>query len=180
LIRGKKVDLVAISSDYLEHYHKWINDPEVTDMLGAGKLPLSMLDERQWLEQMIDPSKEGKTFTILTKKGQPIGNIGFNHLTYQNRHGTMGIMIGEKGLWDKGYGTDAINTLLEFGFEELGLRMIELYVDEDNERAVACYKKCGFVLQGRARKHTFHNGEYVDDLQMGILREEWLRLSDKN
>jgi RimJ/RimL family protein N-acetyltransferase len=180
MIRGKKVDLVAVSSDYLEHYHRWINDPEVTDMLGAGKLPVSMHDERQWVEQALDVSKEGRTFTILTKKGQPIGNIGFHHLTYQNRHGTLGIMIGEKGLWDKGYGTDAINTLLKFGFEELGLRMIELQVDACNDRAISCYKKCGFILDGRARKHTFRNGDYVDDLHMSILREEWLRLSDKD
>ncbi len=179
MIRGKKVDLVAVSADYLAHYHKWINDPEVTDMLGVAKLPLSMHDERQWLEQMLDPKTEGRTFTIITKKGQPIGNIGFNHLTYQNRHGTMGIVIGEKDLWDEGYGTDAINTLLRFGFEELGLRMIELNLEEGNARALACYKKCGFVLDGRARQHTFHDGKYVDDLHMSVLAEEWLRLSKK-
>jgi RimJ/RimL family protein N-acetyltransferase len=179
MIKGKRVDLVAVSADYLQYYHRWINDPEVTDMLGVGKLPLSMRDEREWLEQMMDPHREDKTFTILTKRGRPIGNLGFNHLTYQNRHGTMGIMIGEKDLWDKGFGADAINTLLRFGFEELGLRMIELNVDEGNVRAIACYKKCGFVLDGRARKHTFHNGECVDDLHMSVLAEEWLRKSTR-
>lgn len=179
MIVGEKVDLVAVSPQYLEQYHRWINDPDVTEMLGVDRMPMSMQDERVWLERAIDPHSEGKVFTILTKKGRPIGNIGFNHLTFRNRHGTIGIMIGEKELWDKGYGTDAIKTLLRFGFEELGLRRIELYVDSLNERALACYKKCGFVLEGRARKHTYLRGEYHDDLTMAILIEEWQTSSRK-
>ena len=177
MIRGEKVDLVAVSSEYLEHYHRWINDPEVVDMLGVSRLPLSMQDEREWLEEALDRQKEARSFTILTKKGHPIGNIGFNHLTYNNRHGTIGIMIGEKGFWNRGYGTDAMRTLMRFGFEELGLIRIELRVDSMNERAIACYKKCGFVVEGRSRKHTFVNGEYHDDLEMAILLEEWNRKS---
>ncbi len=179
MIRGERVDLVSVSSEYIKEYHRWINDPVVTDMLGASKLPLSMRDEREYIESMLDLRKEGKAFTILTKKGRPIGNIAFNHLTYHNRHGTMGVMIGEKALWDKGYGTDAINTLLRFGFEELGLRRIELNVDSMNERAIACYRKCGFVLEGRFRKHTYLKGEYHDDLEMAILIEEWQSLNKK-
>ncbi len=173
MIRGDKVDLVGVSAKYLEHYHRWINDPDVTQMLGASKLPLSMRDEREWLEGALNPDKEEKIFTILTKQGKPIGNIGFNHLTFKNRHGTIGIMIGEKSFWDKGYGTDTIEAILRFGFEELGLVRIELKVDSLNERAIACYKKCGFVLEGRGRKHTYLNGEYHDDLDMAILVEEW-------
>ncbi|MDG6898571.1 MAG: GNAT family N-acetyltransferase [Nitrososphaerota archaeon] len=179
MIRGEKVDLVAVSPDYLELYHRWINDPEVSEMLGVNRLPASMADEREWLEGAQDPSKEGRTFTILTKQGRPIGNIGFNHLTYRNRHGTIGIMIWEKDLWDKGYGTDAIMTLLRFGFEELGLVRVELNVDSLNERAIACYRKCGFVLEGRARKHTYIKASYHDDLSMGILLEEWRALTRK-
>jgi RimJ/RimL family protein N-acetyltransferase len=179
MIRGTKVDLVAVSTEYIDKYGKWINDPEVTDKLGDPKIPLSKGKEREWLESVLSGQGDGHVFTILTKKGEPIGNISFNHLDFRNSHGVLGIMIGEKRLWDKGFGTDAIKTLLRFGFEELGLRKIELFLDPGNKRALACYKNCGFVEEGRARKHIFHRGEYIDDLRMGILREEWLRLVKK-
>ena len=175
MIRGTKVDLVAVSSEYTDYYSRWINDPEVTDMLGDPNIPLSKGKEREWVESVLSGKGGGRTFTILTKKGEPIGNAGFNHLDFRNSHGVLGIMIGEKRLWDKGFGTDAIRILLKFGFDELGLRKIELFLDPGNKRALACYRKCGFVEEGRARKHIFHRGEYIDDLRMGILREEWLR-----
>jgi RimJ/RimL family protein N-acetyltransferase len=179
MIRGKKVDLAAVSSEYLDHYVRWMNDPEVTDMLGDSNPPVSKDKEREWLEGVLSGKRDGHTFTILTKKGEPIGNIGFNHLDFRNGHAVLGIMIGERRVWDKGYGTDAIETLLKYGFEELGLKKIELYLNSENERALACYMKCGFVEEGRARSHIFYKGRFIDDLHMGILGEEWKRRSKK-
>lgn len=173
MIRGKKVDLVALSMEYLPFYMRWFNDPEVTDMLGDPKFPLSEGKEREWVEQQVASKGDSRVFTVLTKKGRPIGNTGFNQIDYQNKYAVLGIVIGEKDLWDKGYGEDAITTLMRFGFEELGLHKIELGVHSTNERAIACYKKCGFVLEGCEREHDFYRGEYIDSLRMGILRREW-------
>ena len=179
MIKGKKIDLAAVSSEYLEHYLRWINDPEVTDMLGDAGIPLSRDKEREWIEGALSGKRDGHIFTVLTKKGEPIGNVGFNHLDFRNGHATLGIMIGDKRFWDQGYGTDAIQTLLRYAFEELGLRKIELYLNPENERALACYKKCGFIEEGRARDHMFYKGRYLDDLQMGILKEEWKQKTKK-
>lgn len=179
MIRGKKVDLVAISMEYLPYYMKWINDPMVTDMLGAAGCPLSEGKEREWVERQLAPKDDSRIFTMLTKKGRPIGNAGFNMINYQNRYSVLGIMIGETDFWDKGYGEDAIATLLRFGFEELGMHKIELGVHSTNGRAIACYKKCGFVIEGREREHDFYRGKYVDSLRMGILRQEWVKLNKK-
>ena len=180
MIVGKKVDLVALDTKYIDHYIRWINDPEVTDLLGDARAPYSKAREREWIESVLSSHGDGRVFTILSKKKEPIGTISFNHLDFRNGHGVLGIMIGEKWLWDKGYGSDAIKTLLRFGFEELGLRKIELYLNPENSRAHACYKKCGFVDEGSKREHMFYNGRYVDDLQMGILRDEWLKLEKKD
>jgi len=179
LIKGKKVDLVAVSTDYLQLYHKWFNDPEVTDMLGDVRAPFSEGWEREWIEQQLVPKEDRRPFTVLTKKGRPIGNAGFNEIDYQNRYAVLGIAIGEKDFWNKGYGEDAILTLMKFGFEELGMHKIELGVHSTNERAIACYKKCGFILEGCERKHDFYRGRYIDSLRMGILKDEWLSLQKK-
>jgi RimJ/RimL family protein N-acetyltransferase len=173
MIRGRRIYLVAVSMEFLDHYRKWINDPHVTDMLGQIRFPMSELKEREWVQAQIDGDGSQRNFTILTKKGVPIGNIGFSRLNWHSRVGVLGIMIGEKSLWDKGYGAEAINLLLEFGFRTLGLHRVVLYVDSVNERAIACYKKCGFVVEGAQRKHEFYRGGYIEDLFMGILREDW-------
>lgn len=173
MIKGEKVDLVAVSAKFLADYHRWINDPEVTDLLGKPVFHISMENERKWVETVT--SGGDRPFTILTKRGVPIGNLGLMKIDFNNRHAVLGIMIGEKDYWNKGYGTDAIKTLLRFAFEEMNLHRVTLYVDELNKRAIACYKGCGFVEEGRQREFRFHNGTRMDQLTMGILRGEWLR-----
>jgi RimJ/RimL family protein N-acetyltransferase len=173
LIRGKKVDLVGISMEYLPLYMKWFNDPEVTDLLGDARYPFSEGKEREWIEQQLASKDSGRVFTVLTKNGRPIGNASFNEIDYHNRHAVLGIAIGEKGMWDKGFGEDIIRTLLKFAFEELGMHKVELGVHSANKRAIACYKKCGFILEGCEREHDFYKGKYFDALRMGILRKEW-------
>ncbi len=85
-------------------------------------------------------------------------------------------MIGDKSYWSRGYGTDAIVTLLRFGFDEVNLHRVALEVNEDNARAIACYRKCGFVEEGRLRDHRFRRGEYRDTLIMGVLAGEFRAL----
>ena len=176
MIPGKKIDLVAVTMDYLTIYHKWINDPEVSDRLGVLWFPFNLEKEREWVEKNAIPDDYRKNFTIVTKNGKPIGNISLMEIDYTHRCATLGIMIGEKNYWDRGYGTDAMKTLLEFSFNTLGLHRIELRTLELNKRADACYKKCGFKMEGRKRKHWFYEGKYYDDLLMSILREDWDRL----
>ena len=82
-------------------------------------------------------------------------------------------MIGDKAYWSRGLGTDAMLTLLRFGFDEMNLHRIDLVVDADNERAIACYRKCGFIEEGRLRRVRYGRGRYVDQLVMGILQDEF-------
>jgi len=175
MIRGTKVNLISVSEKYLKEYTRWINDPVATDMLGVVLFPVSAEQERKWLDGAIAEKEFGKTFTILTKDGKPIGNCGFNKIDYVNRYAVLGILIGEIDFWDKGYGTDAIRTLLRFAFRELGMHKVCLNVDSVNDRAIACYKKCGFVQEGRLREHRFYHGEYKDDLWMAVLADDWLK-----
>ena len=85
----------------------------------------------------------------------------------------MGIVIGDKAQWGKGYGTDTMRTLVGWGFGELNLHRIALQVYDDNARAVHCYEKVGFKTEGRLRESNFHNGRYRDTLIMALLRAEW-------
>ena len=91
----------------------------------------------------------------------------------------IGISIGEKSLWGKGYGTDAMNALLDFGFGMLRLERMWLEVYVFNKRARRSYDKSGFVLEGVERNGVFKQGRYLDVEVMSILRDEWAALPRK-
>ena len=102
-----------------------------------------------------------------------IGNVGQIGLDWKNRSAFLGIVIAEKEYWGRGYGSDAIVTLLRFAFGEMNLHRIYLSVFDTNPRAIRCYEKCGFRHEGRAREALFRDGRYHDALQMAILRQEF-------
>ncbi len=173
MLSGEKVDLVAAERAYVPMYVKWINDPEVTQWLKADP-PFSVEMEHGWVDRL---RREGKTtFTILTKDGRPIGNIGMEEVVWKYRRATIGIMIGEKDCWGKGYGSAAITTLLRYCFEELGMRRVDLITDSENHRAQRAYKKCGFRVEGLMRQYRTKNGRIIDDVMMAILSSDWFSM----
>jgi RimJ/RimL family protein N-acetyltransferase len=91
----------------------------------------------------------------------------------EDRHAELGIMIGEKEYWNRGYGTDAVGTLVRFAFEQMNLNKVTLGVFEFNERAQAVYQKLGFVVEGRAREDYYQDGRYWDIIRMSVLRREY-------
>ena len=85
----------------------------------------------------------------------------------------VGIMLGVRDQWGKGLGTDAMQTLVAWGFYTLNLNRVQLRVFADNERAIRSYQKVGFQIEGRLRQGNYANGAYRDVLYMGVLREDW-------
>jgi RimJ/RimL family protein N-acetyltransferase len=177
MIEGKLVNLRAQEMSDLERNFRWINDREVTRHL-AMRYEMSLAAEEAWMrERTSKPVSYGRVaFAIDTKDGVHIGNIDFHFVSPENRSARLGIMIGDKAYWSRGYGTDAMLTLLRFGFDEMNLHRIDLTVDEENERARACYRKCGMVEEVRLRQERYGRGAYHDQLVMGILRDEFYGL----
>jgi RimJ/RimL family protein N-acetyltransferase len=140
-------------------------------------MPMSVAKEELWFEDQLK-DKNSHIFGIETLDGKLIGNIGIGELDHRSRRAILGITIGEKDYWDQGYGAEAVITLLRFVFKEMNLHRVSLRVYEFNYRAIRCYEKCGFVSEGRLRQAHFHDGDYHDELVMGILREEFLALHD--
>lgn len=68
---------------------------------------------------------------------------------------------------------------LRFAFMELNLHRVTLDVFEYNPRAIRSYEKAGFREEGRRRQLLLRNGRRWDEIEMGILREEWLKLNGK-
>ena len=173
MLEGQLVRLRPLEPADLEREYRWINDREVTRYL-AARYPISMAQEERWLRELApNDFAHGVVLAIETKDGAHIGNIDLHSGRPEDRKAGLGIMIGEKAYWGKGYGTDAIITLLRFAFHEMNLNRVWLHAFEFNERAIACYKKCGFREEGRLRQHYFGEGRFWDSVVMGILREEF-------
>src|SRR5690606_5943840 len=137
---------------------------------------MSQADEEHWFDQMLQrpPELHPMMIDISTPDGWlPIGDCGFNQLSWVNRSAELGIVIGEKRFWGQGYGRDALRLLLRFGFNTLNLNRISLQVHADNVRGIRSYEKAGFVHEGRERQGAYKNGEYKDVLIMSVLRSEW-------
>jgi RimJ/RimL family protein N-acetyltransferase len=139
------------------------------------RYPLPRAAEEEWLKGQVAAFQSfgPVMYAIETKEGAYIGNINFHLVFPESRKARLGISIGEKAYWSKGYGADALVTLLRFGFDEMNLHRVDLTVDEDNPRAIACYEKVGFVHEGRMRQARYARGAYRDSLVMGILRDEF-------
>jgi RimJ/RimL family protein N-acetyltransferase len=176
MLEGEKVRLLAVDRENLPKFLGWVNDPEVTQYLMVDP-PLGMEQEEAWFEGLRD--REAMVFTIETKEGEVIGNCGLEKISWKDRKATLGIMIGSKMHWDKGYGTDAVRTLLMFAFDDLNLMRLCLICDQGNVRAQHAYEKCGFRREGVMRAYRFKNGAYVDEVLMSIIRPEWLKLQKR-
>jgi RimJ/RimL family protein N-acetyltransferase len=174
MIEGAKTTLRPREPDDAERIVGWLNDPEVQQFMG-GRYLWSLAAEEAWLrERTPKPPEFGdQSFAIETKDGRMIGTIGLHGPSPENRDAWLGIMIGEKDCWSQGYGTDAITALLRFAFEEMNLHRVELHVFANNARGIACYHKCGFVEEVRRRQSRYRNSRWLDELTMGVLRDEF-------
>lgn len=153
-------------------FTEWLQDPEVAYHLGRMSVPRSEADERRWVER-VAADESNHVFAIELADGTAIGSIGLHNVDWARRQAELGIVIGEKQYWDRGYGTDALRALLGFAFDEMGLRRISLTVFDDNPRAIRCYEKCGFRHEGVERATRGASGGVRTELRMGIVAREF-------
>ncbi len=174
MIVGERVRLRATRKDDLPTFVEWFSDPEVRRYLDMH-LPFSMAQEERWFEQLQDrlEKQEIVMLTIETEKGACIGNISLFDINWKDRHAELGITIGDKDHWDRGYGSDAVRTMLRLAFDEMNLHRVFLRVHEDNTRGIRCYQKAGFRKEGALRESVFREGAYLDLVVMSILRGEF-------
>ena len=160
-----------IDEDVIEKITEWLNKFEITDCIGVSSQIIRLENERKYLENSKD--NEIVLFIVRLEDDKLMGSIGLHSIDNINKSATLGIFIGEESGRNKGYGTEAVRLILDYGFNYLNLNNIKLDVMEFNDMAIVCYKKCGFKEYGRRRKCYFLNGKYYDKIEMDILAEEF-------
>ena len=173
-------ELVRLSGDNLqtiaEAMSRWNRDSEYTRLLDDEPARLKSSKRiKEWLEKELEEDQHSHFFfTIRTlDEDKLIGFIGIFVTQWSHGNSWVGIGLGERDYWGKGYGTDAMRLILRYAFRELNLHRVSLGVFEYNPRAIRAYQKAGFKPEGRARKIVHRDGLRWDIILMGILREEW-------
>ena len=154
----------------------WINDKEVTQYLVAYQKVYTREMEEDWLNRVLKGDEKNLILAILVKPDLlHIGNVGLHNIDHINKHAELGIVIGEKDYWDKGYGARAIILMLKYAFYILNLNMVYLRVVAFNRRAIKCYEKVGFRHVGRIRQFILRGERYYDLIIMDIIKRDFIR-----
>ena len=176
---GERVYLSPITMDDADTFTRWMNDFDVTDYTGRSSNLLTLPAEELWLKSMV----EGRNYLFSIIKNEDdklIGNIELQDVNHTDRRATLGILIGEADERNKGYGTEAINLILDFAFNYLNMNSVNLTLIAVNDRAKRCYEKVGFKEFGRQREAKYVNGKYYDVIHMDILAKEFKQSFIKN
>jgi len=175
-VRGTLVYLRPLEPDDAPLVHRWFEDTRIATLM--GDLPRSLARRRQRYEA--DVADQGSGFFLFLicrlEDHLPVGRTDLFQIDRQHGSAALGITIGDPAMWDKGYGTDAVNALVDFAFGQLRLERVWLDTDAHNARAQAAYTKAGFVREGVLRHTFYQDGQWSDDVRMAMIREEWAAL----
>lgn len=171
MLEGERVVLRPIRSSDRERLYELVETIEVQALASNDPpLPTSLEEvearDRKWIQE---PHPDSAWFAI-DVDGEPIGMCGLHAIDHYHQRAEVGIRLG-KPFWSRGFGQDAVRTLVAYGFRHLNLAKISLRVLADDERAVGAYRKVGFEEEGRLRSHTWYDGERQDELVMAVLRD---------
>lgn len=186
MIVGKYVVIRPFELGDEIYLHKWWNDE---NMMGDSGLGFGTLQSLNYLKDKVLKEidngslyNDKKCFMICKKEGlKPIGEINYNEYDARNQKSEFGIKICEINEQGKGYGEDALRCFIDFMFKNLNLNKIELTTMKENIRAQNLYKKLGFKEIGIIREAYFNSkyGKFSDIVYMDILKNEWLKISQK-
>lgn len=173
---GKRIYLRGVClSDVNESYYQWMNDPEITQYLESRFAPNSMETLQEYVKNF-QGDRDNIFLAIVLKQNQKyIGNIKIGPINWYHRLADIGIMIGEKDCWGKGYGPEAISLVADFAFNTLNLHKLTAGCYEQTQGSLKAFQRAGFEIEGVRKKHCFSNGNYVDEILLGKINH-----SEKN
>jgi RimJ/RimL family protein N-acetyltransferase len=149
--------------------YSWQVDPELAALDAVPPLSLSYAEYlARYAVELRYPSDQRQRFAIETPEGEHIGNCTYYAINHKRGEAELGIMIGNRDYWDRGYGTDAVSNLLEVIFQQTRLKRVYLKTLVDNTRAQKCFAKCSFTCCG----HLTRDG--YNFVLMELNRQQWL------
>ena len=156
---------------------RWTHEPEYHRLISVEPMrPLSPGQiKKKYEEAEKEPPRPNRfAFTLrLRADDRFLGFARLEHVEWNNGNGTLALGLGAPTDWRQGYGTEALQLLLRYAFEELNLHRLTAQVFEYNLGAQRLFTNAGFQLEARQRQALFRDGRRCDKLVYGLLREDW-------
>jgi len=177
-LKGERIFLSPLSpKNDLHGYSSWLNDQDTTLYMASGRFPATIESLRKYIEHY-NTSKDGMLLGVFLKKNKKhIGNITLHMIDWRNRHGEIGIIIGDEKARGKGYATEAINLIVKHAFDKLNLNKLYAGMIEGNEASRKAFKKIGFKGEGIFKEHFYLNNRYLDCYRVALLEKDYRRLA---
>lgn len=171
---GQLVRLTGLKKEDAETFSSWHNDAGFLRLLDADfARPRSEDEIQKWFDEwQKDPRQVSFAVRRLDDEAV-LGLISLESILWSHGVAWLGVGIGDREQWGRGYGREAMSLLLKYGFDELNLHRIQLSVFEYNERGIALYEKLGFRREGVFREFMQREGRRYDMYLYGLLRREW-------
>ena len=163
--------LRGVEKEDIEPIREWLTDPELLHLLGARPIPITNIDADKLPE--LFRLREGRVLAITTRDKQLVGLIAVGNFHEFNRTAQVLVLIGNRGEWGRGFGTDALRMVTTFAFDDLNLNSLEAHIPEFNGRALKAFAKVGYAREGQLRQRLFLRGRYWDVVVTSALRDDW-------
>jgi RimJ/RimL family protein N-acetyltransferase len=164
-ITGERLVLKILSeTDNVSEYVQWMQDEEITQYLESRWKSETEESIREYI-QSANSSHNNFLFGIFLKDGgEHIGNIKIGSVNWIHRFGELGLILGNKKVWGKGYATEAVKLATEYAFKELNLHKLIAGMYSTNVGSYKAFLKAGYREVGVMQSHVFSHGEYIDSI----------------
>lgn len=171
-VEGERMYLRKVcASDVNDNYVRWMNDPEVMQYLESrfvAHTPESIL---AFVKQMSVDKNHAFLAMVLKQGDRHIGNIKLGPIDWHHGLGDIGLLVGEKDCWGKGYAAEAIDLMTRHAFQSLKLHKVTAGCYENNLGSMKAFLKVGFVEEARLKQHFLCEGSYVDKICMAKIKK---------
>lgn len=164
IIYGESIVLRAVEESDNAMLLSLINDPDTEMMLGGSSWPVSEAEQLKWFEHQERSRDVLRCIVALKEDGRAIGTIILSDIDQKNATGHIHIKMSKDGGRGKGYATDAVNTMVQYAFEELRLNCIYANILSYNKASIKLFERCGCKRDGILRQRVFKKGRFVDML----------------
>ncbi len=173
-ITGERVALREFRQEDISGIRSWVTDIETTKTLGGAYMrPQTWEQSERYLSSLLEGDAGGVNLVIADKESlRYLGQCSLMMIDNTARHAELAVVMCPV-CQNQGLGQEGVRLMLAYAFDQMNLNRVHLKVRADNERAIRCYEKCGFVREGVLRAHAYGDGEYRDVVLMGILRQEF-------
>jgi len=174
MLHGKNVNFRKITKSDLHILQRWRNSTDVF-LYNTQYVLLNMIDQKNWYEQIMQKNSDRIMFMVVNKLNAPIGVCGLIHNDLKNKSASIAIIIGEKKFQNKGFGTEILQILIDYGFNKLKIHRLEADVFVFNEASIKFFQKNNFTQEVILRDSLWRRGKWWDVFIFSILQNEWLQ-----